>query len=222
MKIKPLLAGTAAFALTLGASAYSAVFGKSEIVHFWVAAPAGYVARPLTFYARECPGDCGKCDRAKARTEAKAASTPPVAGGQRVMVMPVNIDLDRRGFLKRWLQPKVEAISTHWIYNVGEKPVRIRMELVRVGIPVKWEVNANFPYDQRSHTFLRPLAPGASIPNLGIDWTFQIPPDALEGPPRMVYEGGLKLTDADTGKMLTFIPIKIGRGLPSAPRRSYR
>jgi len=30
MKIKPLLAGTAAFALTLGASAYSAVFGKSD------------------------------------------------------------------------------------------------------------------------------------------------------------------------------------------------
>lgn len=219
MKIKPLLAGTAVFALTLGASAYSSMFGKSEIVHFWVAVPSGYVARPVTLYARECPGDCSKCDRAKSESGAKTA---PATGGQRVMMTPINIDLDRRGFLKRWLQPAVEAISTHWIYNVGEKPVRIRMELARVGIPVKWEVNANFPYDQRTHTFLQPLAPGASIRNLGIDWTFQIPPAALQGPARMLYEGGLRLSDADTGEMLTFIPIRIGRGLPAAPRRSHR
>jgi hypothetical protein len=77
----------------------------------------------------------------------------------------------------------VEAISTHWIYNAGKKPVRIRIELADLHIPVAWKVNANFPYDERSRTFLRPLAPGASIPNLAIDWVFQVPPSALRGRP---------------------------------------
>ena len=70
---------------------------------------------------------------------------------------------------------KCQALSTHWIYNLVTKPVKIRMDLVNVTIPVEWEVNANFEYDPETHTFTQPLMPGGSIPNLGIDWIFHIP-----------------------------------------------
>jgi len=201
MKLKTILAGTAGFALTLGASVYSAAFGNSEMVHFWVAAPAGVVRKPMVMRAPtgDCPGH--------PNTPARAASA--------VRMSPINIDLDKRGVLKRLLQPDIEALSTHWIYNLGAKPVRIRMDLVNTRAPVKWEVNANFPYDPRTHTFTQPLAPGESIPNLGIDWKFRIPRGS-----RLVYQGGLKLTDADTGELLTFIPIRLGRGIESTTRRS--
>ena len=190
MKLKIILAGLAVFTATLGSSYYTAAVGRAEIVHFWVAAPAGYVARPKVFNHT----------------------------GTTVRVTPIVIDLDRRGFLKRWLQPEVEALSTHWIHNVGKQPLRIRMELASLTIPVAWEVNANLGYDHETHTFTEPLPPGESVPNLAIDWIFRIPREFLAErrlPPggRTVYSGGLKLTDADSGELLTYIPIRIGRGI---------
>jgi hypothetical protein len=196
-----LLAGSAMFASTLGLSHYASYLDKTEIVHFWVAAPAGVVRKPMVM--RAAAGDCPEHSNASAR-----AARP-------VRLAPIVIDLDKRGFLKRLLQPDVEALSTHWIYNLGTKPIRIRMDLVNAKEPVKWEVNANFPYDPETHTFTRPLAPGASIPNLAIDWKFHIPRGR-----RLVYEGGLKLTDADSGELMTFIPIKIGNGITTEARRS--
>jgi hypothetical protein len=52
--------------------------------------------------------------------------------------------------------------------------------------------------------------PGQSIPNLGIDWIFKIPPSLMYSP--VIYDGGLVIFDADTGETLTFLPIKIVRG----------
>lgn len=181
MKVK--IAFLAMFLVTIVAGAYAQSFGANEIVHFWLAVPAGLVSEPTVL----------------------RGAGPPVS------LSPLQIDLDQRGFLKNTFQPNVEALSTHWIYNLGKKPVKIRLELVNVTIPVKWEVNANFEYDPETHTFTQPLMPGSSIPNLGIDWIFQIP----DNNDSLVYNGGLLLIDADTGMNLTVIPIKIGRGQAS-------
>ncbi len=169
------------FVVTLGAGVYAAYWGANEIAHFWIAVPAGDVMAPMV---------------------ARGAGRP-------IALSPQKISLDQRGFLKNLLQPNVEALSTHWIYNLGTTPVRLRLELINCTIPVKWEVNANFPYDPQTHTFTQPLLPGQSIPNLGIDWIFEIPPGSGD----LVYNGGLLLTDVDTGQPLTFIPIMIGSNL---------
>lgn len=188
-----LLAASAAFAATIGLSLYAAGLDEAEIVHFWIAVPAGRVEKP---------------------TLVRRAAGPPVR------LAPLRIDLDQRGLLKRWLQPAVEGLSTHWIVNVGTRPVRIRMELVEGTVPITWDVNANLGYDPRTHEFTEPLSPGDSIPNLAIDWLFRFPPPAARqtgagGEPQVLYDGGLRLTDADTGEELTFIPITIRRGCPS-------
>ncbi len=172
----------AMFAVTIMASSYAADFGKHEMVHFWLALPAGTVIKTTVLRG---PG-------------------PPIA------LTPITIDLDQRGVLKNLLNPSIEAISTHWIYNYGKKPVRIGLELVNCTFPVIWEVGANFPYDPETHTFMKPLMPGQSIPNLGIDWIFKIPPSVMNS--AIIYDGGLLIFDADTGEPLTLIPIMIVRG----------
>lgn len=175
------------FTVTMGASAYAYNYGKAELYHFWVAAPAGNVTAPMVMRG---PG-------------------PPLN------LAPVAIDLAQRGFLKNFLQPNIEGLSTHWIYNYGFRPVRIQMELTNLTIAVKWEVNCNHPYDPINHTFTAPLGVGKSILNLGIDWIFDIPSEMLGQD--IIYNGGLKLTDADTHALLTFIPIAIGNNLASNP-----
>ncbi|MCQ5377088.1 MAG: hypothetical protein NO516_03460 [Candidatus Methanomethylicia archaeon] len=182
MKIAVFIAFLIMFLITVGAGVYAASYGKAELYHFWVAFPAGNVTSTTTL----------------------RGAGPPIT------ISPVNIDLDQRGLLKNWLQPGVEGLSTHWIYNLGTKPVRVKMELVNLTIPVKWEVNANMDYDPVTHTFKERLMPGQSIKNLGIDWLFYIPPYYLDE--QVIYDGGLKIIDADTNATLTFIPIKIGRG----------
>ena len=85
--------------------------------------------------------------------------------------------------------------------------------------PTRYTVyGANLGYDHETHTFTELLPPGESVPNLAIDWIFKIPPELLAErrlPPGglTVYSGGLKLTNADSGELLTYIPIKIGRGI---------
>ncbi|MBC7120585.1 MAG: hypothetical protein H5T33_03275 [Candidatus Methanosuratus sp.] len=171
-------------ALTVSLGAYSAVLGDSELVHFWVAVPAGNVTSPMIM----------------------RGAGPPVS------ISPLVIDLQSRGVLKNTLQPNLEGVSTHWIYNLGKKPVRIRLDLANVppDIKVDWEVNSGFEYDASTHTFTTPLRPGGSIPNLGIDWMFHIPEYYMDEP--VVYDGGLEVIDADTNALLTFIPIKFING----------
>ncbi|MBC7113493.1 MAG: hypothetical protein H5T34_05720 [Candidatus Methanomethyliales bacterium] len=183
---------TLAFIILLCVTLYSGIYAnsisKAEIVHFWIAVPAGNVTEPIT-----------------------------VRGvGPPINMAPLIIDLDSRGFPKRLLNPDVEAISTHWLYNVGKKPVKIGLDLVNTTFPVEWEVKANWPYDSVTHTFTKPLPPGQRIPNLSIDWVFRIPAYYMDE--KVIYEGGLLVFDADSGQPLTFIPIMIVRGGTIAPQ----
>jgi hypothetical protein len=174
--------------LTIGAGAYSSDYGKHEMVHFRLAVPAGEV------------------------NESKVIR----GAGAPVEMAPIRIDLAKRGLPKNIFNREIEGISTHWISNVGKKPVRIRMELVNSTTPIRWEVNANLAYDPATRTFTEPLPPGKSIPNLGLDWFFDVPDsfsDGVDDGTTLIYDGGLALSDADTGELLTFLPITIGRGL---------
>ncbi|MDH5806651.1 MAG: hypothetical protein QXW62_02290 [Candidatus Methanomethylicaceae archaeon] len=186
MKIKYLTGFVIAMLFTLYASVYAAEVRDSEIVHFWIAIPAGNITKPITIYG----------------------AGPPIR------MAPLIIDLDERGILKKLIQPNVEAISTHWIYNVGRKPLKIGLKLINANIPIEWEVKANWPYDASKHIFLEPIPPGGRIPNLSIDWYFIIPDYLMNE--KVIYDGGLLVYDADTGESLTFIPIKIVRGLLSS------
>lgn len=179
MDTKILLAGIGVFLLTIGAGFYAQEFGKAEMVHFRVAVPAGTITKPTVINAY----------------------------GQQVNMAPLTINLVQRGFLKNALNGGIEGISTHGIVNAGKKPVRIRMEMVNSTIPVRWEVSANLAYDPETHTFTEPLMPGKSIPNLGIDWFFDLPREHFYEP--VIYDGGLEFTDADTGELLTVLPIRI-------------
>jgi hypothetical protein len=182
MKKTVLIGFAAMFALTLSLGAYAAVFGQAEMVHFWIAFPAGNVTEPITL----------------------RGAGPPVS------MAPIVIDLDQRGVLKNVLNPSIEAFSTHWIYNLGTKPVKVQLELTNTTFPVQWEVSANLPYDEETHTFTELLYPGQSIKNLGIDWYFRIPAYYMDE--KIIYQGGLKVIDANTKQVLTFIPIIIGHG----------
>jgi hypothetical protein len=84
------------------------------------------------------------------------------------------------------------------------------MEAVNTTALTVATVQADFGYDPETRTFTQPLQPGKSIPALAMDWDFDIPQEKLHNP--VVYNGGLRFTDADTGELLTFLPIRIVNG----------
>lgn len=186
MDWKVPVSGFLVFLLTIGAGVYAQEYGKAEMVHFRVAVPADTIREP----------------------------TMVNGAGRPVAMAPITINLAGRGLLKMIFNGAIEGISTHGIVNVGKKPVRVRMEMVNTTVPVRWEVSANHAYDAETRTFTDPLLPGNSIANLAIDWYFEIPQKNLYDP--VVYEGGLRFTDADTGELLTFLPIRIVNGNPQA------
>jgi len=183
MKKTVLISFIIAMLITLYSSVYARDLSKSEIVHFWIAVPAGNITEPITI---------------------RKAGLPPIK------MAPLVIDLDQRGILKKILNPNTEAISTHWIYNIGKKPIRIKLELIEANYPIRWEVKAAWPYDPETRTFTKPLPPGMGIPKLSIDWIFEIPNYYMDE--KVIYDGGLLVIDADTNELLTFIPIKLIRG----------
>ncbi|MEM3882404.1 MAG: hypothetical protein QXO23_03375 [Candidatus Methanomethyliaceae archaeon] len=177
-----ILAFLIMFCITIYSGVYANSLSKAEIVHFWVAVPAGNVTEPITL----------------------RGAGPPIN------MAPIIIDLDARGLPKNLLNPNIEAISTHWIYNLDKRPHKLGLDLLNVTFPVEWEVRADWPYDPATHTFTKPLPPGQRIPSLSIDWIFKIPAYYMDE--QVIYDGGLLVFDADSGQPLTFIPIKFVRG----------
>jgi len=154
------------------------VLNPTELVHFSVPVPAGRITRP------QMVGP---------------------AGGRRSFIKPIKVDVCEQGCLKRLFCPWIVGLSTHWISNIGSKPHRIGMRLENTTFPVEWKVNARIPWDAESRTFAVALGPGESVPELAIDWMFNIPVEFRDKP--IWYEGGLSVFDADSQEILTFIPI---------------
>lgn len=123
----------------------------------------------------------------------------------------ITVDAGSQGVLKRLFNPWVIALSTHWIVNTDNRPHLIRLELVNCTLPVEWEVSAGIPWNPDNRTFAEPIGPfGQSIPYLGLDWVFHIPPEIRTQ--RIWYQGGLAVTDANSNETLSFIPITIYGG----------
>lgn len=185
MNIQILVAVIGIFLLTISAGVYGMDFGKAESVSFKVAVPAGTITAP----------------------------TLVKGTGTQINMAPITIDLSRRGIPKMIFNEGIERIKSSGITNVGEKPIRIKMDIVNSTVPVRWNVKSDLAYDPDSHTFLEPLMPGKSIPNLGASWYFNFPTEKVHD--TVVYNGGLQFSDADSGVILTFLPIRFVNGEPS-------
>jgi hypothetical protein len=180
------VAAMAVAALTLGSSVYARrVLNTTELVHFFIPFPAGKVVRP------------------------RVVDRPD---GRKIFIQPLIIDVNERGLLKRIFNPGREGVSTHWLVNIDTKPHRIGMTLTNVDVPLHWEVGAGIPWDPVSRTFQQAVAPGESVPDLGVDWIFEFPRERREK--NVWYEGELIIFDADSGEKLTVFPLKFqsGRG----------
>jgi hypothetical protein len=186
-----LLGFIAMFAVTMGSGVYAKYLTLNESKSISIAVPAGNVTQPTTISG----------------------------SGRSVSMAPVSVDLDKRGLPKQLVHPNLENIGSKSIINLGKNPVTIRLELMNCSLPVKWLVTSAWPYDPATHTFTKPLPPGGSITGLSMNLWFTFPTDDpsyihnTDGV--IVYNGGLRVTDANSGELLTFIPITIGRGTTS-------
>ena len=171
--------------LIFGSSYYAkSTLNPTELSHFFVPFPAGRVVRPMTVKTAD--------------------------GNHSIFVRPITINVDARGILKRWLNPSVEGLSTHWLDNIDTKPHRIGMKFTNVNVEVEWDVHAGIPWDEETRTFEVAIGPGERVPELGVDWLFFFPPEVREK--QVWYDGSLVVFDADTNETLTTIPIKFQRG----------
>jgi len=167
--------------LIVGSSVYAkSTLNPTELSHFFVPFPAGRVVRPMTV-------------------------KNPVTGGS-IFVRPITIEVDKRGILKRLLNPSVEGLSTHWLDNIDTKPHRIGLKFTNLNFKVEWDVHAGIPWDEATHTFKEAVAPGERITDLGVDWLFFFPAEVRAKD--VWYDGALIVFDADTNETLTTIPIK--------------
>ncbi len=184
--------------LIFGSSVYAkSTLNPTELSHFFVPFPAGRVVKPMTV---ENP-----------------------AGGS-IFVRPMTINVDKRGILKRVLNPAVEGLSTHWLDNIDTKPHRIGMKFTNVNVEVEWDVHAGIPWNEETRTFDVAIGPGERVPELGVDWLFFFPPEVRAKD--VWYDGSLVVYDADTNETLTTIPVKFQKSTAIAnecrPNSSYK
>ncbi len=128
---------------------------------------------------------------------------------------PVILNYGTGGWLHRLISPNSLGGSLG-ITNTGQ-PVKIRMELV--GVPedlrVHWESSHTSDFNLETRTVERVLNTGDSI---SVHHTFYIGAGLRHKP--VAYSGGLKILDAETGKALLFIPIKILNAGGAGPAQS--
>jgi hypothetical protein len=113
------------------------------------------------------------------------------------------VDVGQQGLLKRTLQPNFVSISSHWLRNVGTQPYRIRLEMEMCGLETDW-LTFERDWDQATQSSTRYVEPGDTF---NMDWFFKIPPGQREQ--SIVCDGELRIIDADSGSLLTDLPVKI-------------
>ncbi|MFC2005842.1 hypothetical protein ACFLVG_02640 [Chloroflexota bacterium] len=178
--IYSVLGATLLAVLVFGSSIYAKnTLNPTELSHFFMPFPAGKVVRPMTVKQLD---------------------------GSSIFVRPIVINVDKRGILKKVLNPGVEGLSTHWLDNIDTKPHRIGMKFTNVNVEVKWGINAGIPWNEETRTFDVSIGAGERVPDLGVDWLFFFPPDVRAKD--IWYDGSLIIYDADTTETLTTIPVK--------------
>ncbi len=116
----------------------------------------------------------------------------------------VEMNVGNTGILKRIVQPDVVSLSSHWVRNVGDTPRRIRVAAEGFDYPIRWESH-ELTWDEETHSVGRLLDPDEAI---GVELFVTLPWPY----PADIYtldQGKFTVYDADTGELLTALPISI-------------
>lgn len=116
----------------------------------------------------------------------------------------VRVNVANTGLIKNIAQPNVVNLSTHWLKNVGDRPLRIRVAAEGFSSPIRWD-SLDADWDEETHTVSRALRPGESVT---VDW-FVTLPRPLPADTYTLDKGTFAVYDADTGERLTALPISI-------------
>ena len=131
-------------------------------------------------------------------------ATGAASGGpsMRALTGEVVVPLDKRGIVKRLVQPGVIQVASHSVTNVGDVPRRIRFESKGFPADTEWECR-DLAWNPETREIERDLAPRASV---GIDLLVKLP-DPL--PARSVpVSGTIYVVDAKSGKRLSALPVR--------------
>lgn len=116
----------------------------------------------------------------------------------------VEMNVGNTGILKRIVQPDVASLSSHWVRNVGDTPRRIRVAAEGFDYPIRWH-STERTWDEETHSVGRLLDPDEAI---GVELLVTLPWPY----PADIYtldQGKFTVYDADTGELLTELPISI-------------
>ncbi|MEJ2210496.1 MAG: hypothetical protein P8129_15865 [Anaerolineae bacterium] len=182
------------FAIGFGLWSQS-LFTKSELMHFSVNFPSEGRAETMS---------CCNVGGPWAREHGDDWNDYPAGGllayGDEGALV---VDVGQQGLIKRTLQPGLISISSHWLRNVGTQPYRIRLEMDMCELDMEWlTFEAN--WDQETQASTRLIEPGDTF---NMDWFFHIPVEQRNQ--EIVCAGELRIIDADTGNLLTDLPVKI-------------
>jgi hypothetical protein len=182
------------FAIVFGRWAQS-LFTKSELMHFSVNFPSEGRAETMS---------CCNVGGPWAREHDPEWNDYPAGGllayGDEGALV---VDVGRQGFVKRTLQPNYISISSHWIRNVGTQPYRIRLEMDMCDLEMEW-LTFERDWDQAAQASTRYIQPGDTF---NMDWFFTIP--GSERDRAVICEGEMRVLDAETGDLLTDLPVRI-------------
>ena len=116
----------------------------------------------------------------------------------------VRVNVGNNGFLKSWAQPNVVNLSTHWLKNVSDRPMRIRVAAEGFKYPIRWD-SLDVDWDEQTHSVSRALRPDESVT---VDW-FVTLPRPFPADVFTLDRGTFAVYDADSGQRLTALPISI-------------
>lgn len=182
------------FALGFGLWAQS-LFTKAELMHFSVNFPSEGRAETTS---------CCNVGGPWAREHGDDWNDYPAGGllayGDEGALV---VDVGQQGLIKRTLQPGLISISSHWLRNVGTQPYRIRIEMEMCNLDMDW-LTFEADWDQETQSSTRFIEPGDTF---NMDWFFAIPREQRDQP--VICDGELRIIDAETGSLLTDLPVKI-------------
>ena len=116
----------------------------------------------------------------------------------------VRVNVGNTGFLKKVAQPNVVNLSTHWLKNVSDQPLHIRVAAEGFKYPIRWD-SLDVDWDEETHTITRALRPDESVT---VDW-FVTLPRPFPADTFTLDQGTFAVYDADSGERLTALPISI-------------
>ncbi|BDG62194.1 hypothetical protein [Caldinitratiruptor microaerophilus] len=115
---------------------------------------------------------------------------------------PVTVDLRQQGYLKRILQPGSIRMAVS-VVNKGQEAPRIRLALEGCPLRQSWSVN-HTGWREATRTVADPIPPGFKF---SLNLFVSLPRAERDKP--VICDGRLAVYDADTGRELGFVPVRI-------------